>query len=185
MPILSDNGIYSAIESGDIAITPLTPQAVQPCSIDLHLHPDIRRFHADDTPLDLNDLVPHTYLEKHSMNDSILLGPGETVLMSTIERVTLSDKVAGQVDGKSSLGRLFQAVHITAGWIDAGFDGQITLEVINMLSRPVVYYPGMPIAQIVFLELSTPATNPYGNRGHYQSQEGPVESRYKAFRGLY
>lgn len=182
MPILSDNGILDALERQDLIIDPFDVNALQPSSIDLRLHPAIRRFVDDTEALDLNNLQPHTYLEENKEEQSFTLEAGETVLMSTLETVTLGTGIAAQVDGKSSLGRLFQSVHITAGWIDAGFSGQITLEVMNMLDRPVLYYPRMPIAQLVIYELATPATYPYSRKGHYQGQVGPIESRYKAFR---
>lgn len=177
--VLSDVDIAEAIAQGKLVIDPLDPSDVQPCSVDLHLHPSYRRFDTTSV-VDLGDVQEgHTTLYVNDAEEGIEVGPGECVLMSTLERVALDATLAAQVDGKSSLGRLFQSVHITAGWIDAGFDGQITLEVVNHTGVPFIYRPYMSIAQLVVQPLSSPAEAPYGVKGHYQSQVGPVESKYR------
>jgi dCTP deaminase len=180
--ILSDVSLAKAIESKRLGISPLDPKSIQPCSIDLKLHPSYRRLNHLDI-LDL-EAVPenHTTLFPNEDAEPIFVAPGECVLMSTFEVVTLSEDLAAQVDGKSSLGRLFQSIHITAGWIDAGFSGQITLEVVNHTQFPVLYHPYMPVAQLVVQEMTSAAEKPYGDKGNYQFQEGPVESRYKTTR---
>lgn len=177
--VLSDNDITLALQDGRLVVDPMTPGSIQPCSIDLHLHPAYRRFTHSET-VDLNALAEgHTTLFENLEEAPFIVEPGECVLMSTWERVALDGTLAAQVDGKSSLGRLFQSVHITAGWIDSGFDGQITLEVVNHTQVPFIYHPYMPVAQLVLQNVSSPVENLYGSKGHYQKQVGPVESRYK------
>lgn len=182
MTILSDKGILAAIAAGDLKISPWTDEALQPCSIDLHLDSSYRRIRREGLG-DMVDMsnVPeqHTTLVKGDMNTPIVVQSGEPILMSTLETVTLGDGLAASIDGKSSIGRLFQAVHITAGWIDAGFSGQITLEVINHLPVPVMYHPGQPIGQLVVFTLDQESENPYSRKGHYHGQVGPIESRYR------
>lgn len=176
--VLSDKHLKEALADGSLQVTPLEEKDIQPASIDLHLDPLFRRFKM----LDIIDLsaVPqeHTELFEAKPGKKILVLPGECVLMSTSEVVTLGDSLAAQVDGKSSLGRLFQSVHITAGWIDPGFSGQITLEVVNHSPSAMIYHPGMPIAQLVVINTSSPVDRPYSSIGRYQKQVGPVESRY-------
>lgn len=182
--VLSDKDLKLALEDGSLVVTPLTEGAIQAASIDLHLDAPFRRFNLERIAyhqghLDLGNLPEnHTVLNNNHDNRAITLLPHECVLMTTKERVVLSDGLAAQVDGKSSLGRLFQSVHITAGWIDPGFDGQITLEVVNHAPVPVIYHPGMPIAQLVVLRTTSPVEQPYSKTGRYQKQVGPVESRY-------
>lgn len=182
MTILSDKGILAAIEAGDLGITPWSDEALQPCSVDLHLDPSYRRIRREGLGnyVDMA-AVPeqHTTLVEGSMDEPIIVQPGEPILMSTLESVTIGDGLAASIDGKSSIGRLFQAVHITAGWIDAGFSGQITLEVINHLPVPVIYHPGQPIGQLVIFTLDQEAANPYSRKGHYHGQVGPIESKYR------
>ena len=110
-----------------------------------------------------------------------MLHPGEFVLGSTLERICVPDDLVGRVEGKSSLGRLGLLIHSTAGFIDAGFDGHITLELANVASLPITLYPGMKIGQVSFMQMTTPADNPYGNGASgskYQGQRGPTPSRY-------
>lgn len=182
MTILSDAGILAAIAAKTLSVSPWTDEALQPCSIDLHLAPAYRRIRREGLG-DAVDMaaVPeeHTDLVEGDMHSPIIVQPSEPILMSTLETVTIGDGLAASIDGKSSIGRLFQAVHITAGWIDAGFSGQITLEVINHLPVPVIYHPGQPIGQLVVFSLDQEASNPYSKKGHYHGQVGPIESRYR------
>jgi dCTP deaminase len=113
--------------------------------------------------------------------DPFILHPGEFVLGSTFERIAVPDDLVGRVEGKSSLGRLGLLIHSTAGFIDAGFDGHITLELANVASLPITLYPGMKIGQVSFMQMTTPAERPYGSGAHgskYQGQRGPTPSRY-------
>jgi dCTP deaminase len=114
-------------------------------------------------------------------DDVLMLHPGEFVLGSTIERVRLPDDLVGRLEGKSSLGRLGLLIHSTAGFVDAGWDGHLTLELSNVANLPITLYPGMKIGQISFLQMTTPADHPYGSEGlksKYQGQRGPTPSRY-------
>lgn len=179
MTLLYDSLILEARDEGRLSLEPFFREAVQPCSIDLHLDPAYRRIDFKGA-VDMANLdFEHSTLYENEEHAPITVNPGEPVLMSTLETVTLDSSLAAQVDGKSSIGRLFQSVHITAGWIDAGFSGQITLEVINHLSVPVIYYPFAPIAQLVVFSLDSDVANPYSAKGHYQGQRGPVSSRYQ------
>ena len=111
-----------------------------------------------------------------------VLHPGEFVLGSTFERVALPDDLVGRLEGKSSLGRVGLIIHSTAGYVDPGFEGQITLELSNVATVPILLYPGMRVAQISFLTMTTPAARPYASPGldsHYQGQRGPTESRLR------
>jgi len=181
--ILSDRTIREALESGRIAIDPIDSEAVQPSSVDLRLDHRFLVFRNHTRPLidvkeDLSDLTESI---EASDDDPFILHPGEFVLGSTLERVALPDDLVGRLEGKSSLGRLGLLIHSTAGFIDAGWDGQITLELSNVASLPITLYPGMRVGQISFMEMTTPAENPYGSGiigSKYQGQVGPRASRY-------
>src|SRR5579872_5823795 len=131
-----------------------------------------------DVREDLEDL---TELVEVPAGEALILHPGEFVLGSTLERVTLPDDLVARLEGKSSLGRLGLLIHSTAGFVDAGWDGHLTLELSNVANLPITVYPGMKIGQISFLQMTTPAENPYGSKGlgsKYQGQRGPTPSRY-------
>jgi dCTP deaminase len=131
-----------------------------------------------DVKQDLEDLTEMVVVDPDGV---FMLHPGEFVLGSTLERITVPDDLVARIEGKSSLGRLGLLIHSTAGFIDAGFDGHITLELSNVASLPITIYPGMKIGQISFVQMTTPADNPYGKgaRGSkYQGQRGPTPSRY-------
>ncbi len=176
--VLSDRTIREYLASGRLVIDPYDPSLVQPSSVDVRVSSQFRVFHNNRQPYidvrrpleDLTDVVVM------SGDEPFILHPGEFVLGSTLERVAIPDDLVARLEGKSSLGRLGLLIHSTAGYIDPGWDGQITLELSNVARLPVTIYPGMPIGQISFLTLTTPVDQPY--RGKYQGQSGPTASEY-------
>ena len=181
--ILSDKTIREEIDAGRIVIEPLDKDCIQPSSVDLHLDRYFRVFlnhtmRVIDVKEDQEEL---TELIEIGEDDSFVLHPGEFVLGSTSERVTLPDDLVARLEGKSSLGRLGLLIHSTAGFVDAGWDGHLTLELSNVANLPIALYPGMKIGQISFLRMTTPADAPYGSASvgsKYQGQRGPTPSRY-------
>lgn len=181
--ILSDRSILEALAAGRVVIDPLDEADVQPSSVDLRLGCLFRVFQnytagVIDVKADQSSL---TELVEVPADGVFMLHPGEFVLGSTAERVALADDLVARLDGKSSLGRLGLLIHSTAGFIDPGFDGHITLELSNVASLPITLYPGMKIGQISFLLMTTPADHPYGSAttgSKYQGQQGPTPSRY-------
>jgi len=181
--VLSDRSIREALASGRILIDPLDESCVQPSSVDLHLDNLFRVFLNHSMPVidvkqDQEDL---TELVKIPEEQAFILHPGEFVLGSTAERVRLPDDLVARLEGKSSLGRLGLLIHSTAGFVDAGWDGHLTLELSNVANLPITLYPGMKIGQISFLQMTTPAEFPYGSKStgsKYQGQRGPTPSRY-------
>ena len=182
--VLSDRTIRQEIAAGRIRIEPFDPECVQPASVDVHLDRVFRVFRNARRPYidvrkPMDDL---TELERIEDDDvPFILHPGEFVLGSTLERVTLPDDLVARLEGKSSLGRLGLLIHSTAGFIDPGWDGHVTLELSNVANLPITIYPGMKIGQISFVQLSEPAERPYGSEGigsKYQGQRGPTPSRY-------
>ena len=181
--ILSDKTIREEIDAGRIVIEPLDKDCIQPSSVDLHLDRYFRVFlnhtmRVIDVKEDQEEL---TELVEIGEDDSFVLHPGEFVLGSTSERVTLPTDLVARLEGKSSLGRLGLLIHSTAGFVDAGWDGHLTLELSNVANLPIALYPGMKIGQISFLRMTTPADAPYGSAAvgsKYQGQRGPTPSRY-------
>ena len=181
--ILSDRTIRAELEAGRIVIEPLGDNAVQPSSVDLRLDSAFLVFRnytrgIIDVREDLSDL---TELVEVGDDQPFILHPGEFVRGSTLERVVVPLDLVARLEGKSSLGRLGLLIHSTAGFVDAGFDGQLTLELSNVASLPITLYPGMKIGQISFIQMTTPADVPYGSgevRSKYQHQRGPRPSRY-------
>ena len=181
--ILSDVDLRKAIAGGRIGIEPFDESAVQPSSIDVRVDSLFRVFRNHtaaviDVKQDLRDL---TELVEIAPTGVFMLHPGEFVLGSTREQVRVPDDLVARIEGKSSLGRLGLLIHSTAGFIDAGFDGHITLELANVASLPITIYPGMKIGQISFMEMTSPAERPYGSGASgskYQGQRGPTPSRY-------
>jgi dCTP deaminase len=181
--ILSDRTIREELDAGRIVIDPLDESSIQPSSVDLRLDRLFRVFLNHTMPVidvkeDLEDL---TRLVKIDDGEAFILHPGEFVLGSTYEKVSLPDDLVGRIEGKSSLGRLGLLIHSTAGFIDAGFSGHITLELSNVANLPITLYPGMKIGQVSFLRMTTPADVPYGSArvgSKYQGQRGPTPSRY-------
>jgi dCTP deaminase len=185
--LLSDRDLRAEIEAGRVAIDPYDPSMIQPSSIDVRIDRYFRVFHNSrythiDVAREMDDL---TELVEPKGADPFLLHPGEFVLGSTLECVTLPDDIAARLEGKSSLGRLGLLTHSTAGFIDPGFTGHVTLELSNVANLPITLYPGMKIGQICFFRLSSPAEKPYGHGAtgsRYQGQRGPTPSRsYKDF----
>src|SRR3990170_261611 len=181
--ILSDRDIKQAIKDGRIAIEPFDETDVQPSSVDLHCDRYFRVFHNARRPyIDVKEPMEDlTELVEVKKDDSFILHPGEFVLGSTLENVKLADDLVARLEGKSSLGRLGLLIHSTAGFIDPGWDGHVTLELSNVANLPITIYPAMKIGQLSFMELNEPAERPYGSGGlgsKYQGQRGPTPSRY-------
>lgn len=181
--ILSDRDIRAAIEAGRISIDPFDPASVQPSSIDLHVDRYFRTFHNARYPyIDVKKPMDGlTELVDVKVDEPFILHPGEFVLGSTLESVSLPDDLVARLEGKSSLGRLGLLIHSTAGFVDAGWSGHLTLELSNVANLPITIYPAMKIGQISFYKMSSPADNPYGSKkvgSKYQGQEGPTPSRY-------
>ena len=183
MMILSDRTIREELDQGRIIIEPLDKTLIQPSSIDVRLDRLFRVFrnHTQrviDVREDQEDL---TELVEVPDDDVFILHPGEFVLGSTLESITLPNDIVGRVEGKSSLGRLGLLIHSTAVFVDAGWDGYLTLELSNVANLPVTLYPGMKIGQISFMRMTTPADEPYGSSSlgsKYRGQRGPTPSRY-------
>lgn len=180
--VLSDKSIRDEIASGRIGIDPFSASDVQPASVDLHLDDKVLVFRNSTAPyVDLRRDIPE--LNKMVViedDEPFILHPGEFVLGNTLERITLSDSIVARLEGKSSLGRIGLLIHSTAGFVDPGWDGNLTLELSNVSRLPLTLYKGMPIGQISFQYLSTPAENPYGSkelRSRYQGQTEPTASR--------
>ena len=184
--ILSDRTIREQIAARRIVLEPFDESLVQPASVDVRLDRYFRVFLNHTMPVidvkqNLEELTRLIEIDSADAERSFVLHPGEFVLGSTLERVALPDDLVGRVEGKSSLGRLGLLIHSTAGFIDPGFDGHITLELSNVASLPITLYPGMKIGQISFLRMTTPADVPYGTGqlgSKYQGQRGPTPSRY-------
>jgi dCTP deaminase len=183
--ILSDADLLARIEAGDLVVEPLDdPETqVQPASIDVRLGREFLEFQRANIPCihpnseaEVDDYVTETIVEE---GDEFVLHPGDFVLGTTKERVEVPPDLVAQVEGRSSLGRLAVVVHATAGFVDPGFRGRITLELSNLGTAPVALTPGMRVSQLVFTELKTRAERPYGSeRGSkYQDQTGPQASR--------
>ena len=181
--VLSDHTIKEELEKGRIVIDPLDPADIQPASVDLRLDRQIlvfsnsRRPHID-VRMGMDDLT-----ETVQIDDEIpfILHPGEFVLGSTLEHIELPDDLVARLEGKSSLGRIGLVIHSTAGFVDPGWKGHLTLELSNLARLPITLYYGMKIGQISYLRLSTPADRLYGSEGlgsKYQGQTAPTASRF-------
>ncbi|RKE20186.1 dCTP deaminase [Streptomyces sp. TLI_171] len=180
--LLSDKDIRTEIDKGRVVIDPFDPSMVQPSSIDVRLDRFFRVFENHRYPhIDPSEEQPDlTRLVEPEGDEAFILHPGEFVLASTYEVITLPDDVASRLEGKSSLGRLGLLTHSTAGFIDPGFSGHVTLELSNVATLPIKLYPGMKIGQLCLFRLSSPAEHPYGSGRHgsrYQGQRGPTASR--------
>jgi dCTP deaminase len=177
--ILSDRTIREQIDAGRIVIDPFDPACVQPSSVDLHVDAEFRVFRNNRYPfIDVKQAQDLTELVEVKPDEAFILHPGEFVLGSTLERVAIPDDLVARLEGKSSLGRLGLLIHSTAGYVDPGWDGYLTLELSNVANLPITIYPGMKIGQISFFQLTTPAETPYGGAGSkYQGQRGPTASR--------
>jgi dCTP deaminase len=181
--ILSDRSIREEIDAKRIVIDPFEPACVQPSSVDLHVDSQFRVFANSRYPyIDVKREMPDlTELVEVTDGEPFILHPGEFVLGSTLERVAIPDDMVARLEGKSSLGRLGLLIHSTAGYVDPGWDGFLTLELSNVANLPITIYPGMKIGQISFFRLSTTADMPYGSartKSKYQGQRGPTASRF-------
>lgn len=176
--ILSDRDIKSAVELAEIGIIPFKEKNVQPSSVDLTLSELIRKPFDYIAEVDLAEVIPdYTYLE--TIPDyGYQVKPGEFFLAETAEKVYVGLHHAARVEGKSSIGRVGLAAHVTAGFIDPGFSGTVTLEIVNLAPYAIRVYSGMPIAQIAFFQMSSIPDQDYSKTGHYMGQTGPTESRY-------
>jgi dCTP deaminase len=180
--LLSDRDITAELDAGRVVLDPHDPAMVQPSSVDVRLDRffrlfDNHKYAVIDPSQDQPDL---TRLVEVDGDEPFVLHPGEFVLGSTFEQVTLPDDIAARLEGKSSLGRLGLLTHSTAGFIDPGFSGHVTLELSNVATLPITLWPGMKIGQMCFFRLSSPALAPYGSGAtgsRYQGQRGPTASR--------
>ena len=180
--LLSDRHILSEIDAGRVVMEPWEHAMLQPSSIDVRLDRYFRVFENHcyphiDPAADQSDL---TRMVEPEGEEPFILHPGEFVLGSTYEVISLPDDVAARVEGKSSLGRLGLLTHATAGFVDPGFSGHVTLELSNVATLPIKLWPGMKIGQLCFFRLSSPSEHPYGSEKYgsrYQGQRGPTPSR--------
>jgi dCTP deaminase len=187
--VLSDRTIRAELEAGRIVIEPYDESLVQPSSVDVRVDRRFRVFHNARYPyIDVRQPMEDlTELVEPRKDEPFILHPGEFVLGQTLERVTLPDDVVARLEGKSSLGRLGLLIHSTAGFVDSGFSGNLTLELSNVANLPITIYHGMPIGQISFMRMDGPVENPYGSGkadSKYQGQAEPTPSRfYENFKG--
>ena len=181
--VLSDATISRALADGRIEIDPYDEALLQPSSVDVRVDRFFRVFRNNRYPfIDVKvEQEELTELVEVDGGHPFILHPGEFVLGSTLERIRLSDDLVARLDGKSSLGRLGLLIHSTAGFIDPGWDGHVTLELSNVANLPITIYPEMKIGQISFMQMTEPATTPYGAAAigsKYKGQKGPTASRY-------
>jgi dCTP deaminase len=184
--VLSDRSIRRLLEEGRIGIDPYDDDLLQPSSVDVRVDRFFRVFHNARYPFidvkqPMDDLTELVEID----SEPFILHPGEFVLGSTLERIRLPDDLVARLEGKSSLGRLGLLIHSTAGFVDSGFSGNLTLELSNVANLPITIYHGMPIGQMSFMRMDGPVETPYGSRetaSKYQGQAEPTPSRfYKNF----
>jgi dCTP deaminase len=181
--VLSDRTIREEVAAGRIVLDPFDPELIQPSSVDMRADRKFRVFHNARYPyIDVRQPMDDlTELVEVADDEPFILHPGEFVLGQTLERVRLPEDVVARLEGKSSLGRLGLLIHSTAGFVDAGFEGNLTLELSNVANLPITIYYGMPIGQISFMRMDGPVENPYGSgqaRSKYQGQAEPTPSRF-------
>lgn len=176
--VLSDRTIRQMLEVGRIQIEPFDQSDVQPSSVDLHLGADFQVFRNSRYPYidPSREQAGLTERVDASAKEPFVLHPGEFVLGTTIERITLPDDIVARLEGKSSLGRLGLLIHSTAGYVDPGWDGRLTLELSNVANLPIVLTPGMKIGQISFTQMTTPVERPYGSPELGSKYQGQVEA---------
>ena len=180
--LLSDRDIAAEIDAGRVKVEPFEPKMIQPSSVDVRLDRFFRvfenhKYSVIDPSIEQSELTREVAV---TGGEHFILHPGEFVLASTYEVITLPDDIAGRLEGKSSLGRIGLLTHSTAGFIDPGFSGHITLELSNVANLPVKLFPGMKIGQLCLIKLSSPAQHPYGSAvygSRYQGQRGPTPSK--------
>ena len=180
--VLSDRSIKEALDLGRIIVNPIGENAIQPASLDIRLDREFRVFRNHrDSFIDIRTPMESlTEIETIDDDQAFVLHPNEFVLGSTIELVELPNDIVARVEGKSSLGRLGLLVHATAGYVDPGWQGKLTMELSNVSNLPIKLYYNMKIGQLSFFELSTPSDTPYGSsalKSKYQNQEGPTASK--------
>jgi dCTP deaminase len=181
--VLSDRTIRAEIAAGRIVLEPFDPALVQPSSVDVRVDRRFRvfnnaRYPYIDVRLPMEGL---TELVEVEGDEPFILHPGEFVLGQTLERLTMPDDLVARLEGKSSLGRLGLLIHSTAGFVDSGFSGNLTLELSNVANLPITIYHGMPIGQVSFMRMDSPVEHPYGSgeaRSKYQGQDEPTPSRF-------
>jgi dCTP deaminase len=183
MAVLSDRDIRESLESGRVRIDPYDPSCLQPSSVDLRLDRDFRVFHNNRYPyIDVRAPQPDlTELVSVRDEQPFILHPGEFVLGQTLEWVELPDDLVARLEGRSSLGRLGLLIHSTAGYVDPGWKGKLTLELSNVSKLPIALYHGMKIGQISFVRMSSPVERPYGSPelgSKYQGQSQPTASAF-------
>ncbi len=183
MAVLSDRDIRAAMQAGRVRIDPYDSSCLQPSSVDLHLDADFRVFRNNRYPfIDVRAPQPDlTELVSIEEDEPFILHPTEFVLGQTLEWVELPDDLVGRIEGKSSLGRLGLLIHSTAGFVDPGWKGNLTLELSNVANLPIALYRGMKIGQISFYQMSSAVERPYGSRelgSKYQGQSTPTESQF-------
>ena len=189
MTVLSDRDIRTAVQAGRVRIDPYDASCLQPSSVDLHLDRDFRVFRNNRYPyIDVRQPQPDlTELVSIEDDEPFILHPGEFVLGQTLEWVELPDDLVARLEGKSSLGRLGLLIHSTAGYVDPGWKGNLTLELSNVANLPIALYFGMKIGQISFFQMTSPVERPYGSRelgSKYQGQSQPTASAfYRDFEG--
>jgi dCTP deaminase len=181
--VLSDRTIRQLLDEGRIGIDPYDRSLLQPSSVDVRVDRFFRVFHNNRYPfIDVKrEQEELTSLVEIDDETPFMLHPGEFVLGSTLERVRLPDDLVARLEGKSSLGRLGLLIHSTAGFIDPGWDGHVTLELSNVANLPITIYYAMKIGQLSFVQLTEAAESPYGSGAlgsKYQGQQGPTPSRY-------
>jgi dCTP deaminase len=181
--VLSDNTIRSEIDGGRIVIDPYDPDLIQPSSVDVRVDNRFRVFQNSRYPyIDVRQPMEDlTELVEVDGDEPFILHPGEFVLGQTLERVTLPNDLVARLEGKSSLGRLGLLIHSTAGFVDSGFSGNLTLELSNVANLPITIYHGMPIGQLSFMRMDAPVDRPYGSEetgSKYQGQAEPTPSRF-------
>ena len=181
--VLADRAIRRLIEAGRIEIDPYDPTLLQPSSLDVRVDRLFRVFRNSRYPfIDVKQKQEElTEIVEVTGDEAFILHPGEFVLGSTLERVRLPDDLVARLEGKSSLGRLGLLIHSTAGFIDPGFNGHVTLELSNVANLPITIYPEMKIGQLSFVQMNEAAERPYGSAGmgsKYQDQRGPTPSAY-------
>ena len=180
--LMSDRDIRAQLEAGRIGLEPLNLELIQPSSIGVRLDRFFRLFHNHKYAFidPREDQAELTHMVEVAADEAFILHPGEFVLGSTFEFVSLPDDIAARLEGKSSLGRLGLLTHSTAGFVDPGFTGHVTLELANVSNLPIKLWPGMKVGQLCFFQLSSPAETPYGSSKYlnrYQGQRGPTASR--------
>jgi dCTP deaminase len=183
MSVLSDRDIRAAMQAGRVRVDPYDPSCLQPSSVDLHLDREFRVFRNNRYPyIDVRQAQPDlTEIVSIEDDEPFILHPSEFVLGQTLEWVELPDDLVARLEGKSSLGRLGLLIHSTAGYVDPGWKGNLTLELSNVANLPIALYCGMKIGQISFFKMSSPVERPYGSKelgSKYQGQSQPTASEY-------